>query len=92
MTFDPHDRFTFDPHDRFINRAGQRSYVKLLRGRREEPGNEANNDHVMCYDLTHDCVYSCECVFRPLICSMCLPAGMAVCGSGVPTTSLPHYI
>ena len=32
-------RMTFDPHDR----AGQRSYVKLLRGRREEPGNEASS-------------------------------------------------
>ena len=26
---------------RLLPRAGQRSYVKLLRGRREEPGNEA---------------------------------------------------
>ena len=30
---------------RLAYRAGQRSYVKLLRGRREEPGNEANNSH-----------------------------------------------
>ena len=35
---------TFDPHDRAYDRAGQRSYVKLLRGRREEPGNEASSE------------------------------------------------
>ena len=28
--------------EQLIDRAGQRSYVKLLRGRREEPGNEAS--------------------------------------------------
>ena len=32
----PRNNFTYD------DRAGQRSYVKLLRGRREEPGNEAS--------------------------------------------------
>ena len=31
---------------RLAYRAGQRSYVKLLRGRREEPGNEARSDKV----------------------------------------------
>ena len=34
----PRNNFTYD----LIDRAGQRSYVKLLRGRREEPGNEAS--------------------------------------------------
>ena len=38
---------------RLAYRAGQRSYVKLFRGRREEPGNEAIYIPFLIYEILH---------------------------------------
>ena len=56
MTFDPHDKLSggglaYRAGGGLAYHAGQRSYVKILRGRREEPGNEATHyilDHFSC--------------------------------------------